>query len=269
MPAAFDIGDSVPLSYELFEEDGTTPADATVSLTVTLPDGTTTSPAVTHAGTGVYTASYPPAVSGTFRFRFAATGALTDAAEGAFTVRRQGSNVISVQDVEARLNKTVRDLLGEDEIQAMIDAALSEYETFVGPLPGSVTEVHDGGQEALILASPAATAVTAAAYTDGTAVTLTDLTVRNGIVRWAYGTAGRFTWGSQNVEVTYLVGGLPANHREAIIADVAGYFAVTQRGPADPADFPGESGYEDAYTGPGMPQILFPRIRALAPPAVA
>jgi hypothetical protein len=61
---------------------------------------------------------------------------------------------------------------------------------------------------------------------------------------------------------------LPANHKEAIAADVAGYFEVTQRSSgAGQADFPGEGGYEAAYGT--TPQVLFPRIRALAAPVVA
>jgi hypothetical protein len=64
------------------------------------------------------------------------------------------------------------------------------------------------------------------------------------------------------VSITYAAPALPANHREVIIADVAGYFAATQRGGAGRPSFTGEAGYEEAYAS--TPQVLFPRIRALA-----
>jgi hypothetical protein len=94
--------------------------------------------------------------------------------------------------------------------------------------------------------------------TPGDTLTYTDLTVSNGIVRWGYGTAGRFNYG--RVSITYAAPTLPANHREVIAADVAGYFAATQRGSTGPA-LP-DQGYADVYTG--HPVELFPRIRALA-----
>jgi hypothetical protein len=142
----------------------------------------------------------------------------------------------------------------------MLDAAEAEYVEFIGPLEGTVTEVFDGGGTTLVLRNPNVTAITAASYDSGATLTYTDLTVSNGIVRWGYGTAGRFTPGTR-VSITYTVPAVPANHLEVIAADVAGYFAATQRGGSRPA-FAGEAGYEDAFQG--HPLELFPRIRALA-----
>jgi hypothetical protein len=271
----FDIGDALPLSWELFEEDGTTPLDATVSVTVTLPDGTTSSPAVTHDGTGRYSATYTAAQAGTHRFRWVATGTAVAAEEGAFQVRRQGSVVIDYDALKDRLNKSGARHVDDDELADMLDAALAEYETYVGPLPGTVTESHDGGYGSIVLGSSAVSAVTAAAYSDGTTITLADLDLdtRTGILHWGYNTTGWFTSGRRNVTITYTVGALPANHREAIIDALAWYFRSTQHSSgAGQADFPGEGGEGGApgefFFSPSW-QGVQSRIRALAGPTIA
>lgn len=171
-------------------------------------------------------------------------------------------SVIDVQLVLDRLNKT-SDLDGE--VQDMLDAAEAEYAEFVGPLSGTVTETLSGGGTSLILSHRNVASVDEIAYTDGTSIDPDDLDLQagTGILYWRYGTAGYYTAGTRNITVTYTVGNLPANHREVVIADVAGYFESTQRSTgAGQADFPGEGGFEGAYIG--TPQVLFPRIRQLA-----
>lgn len=171
---------------------------------------------------------------------------------------------VTVDDVKARLNKTLS--VDDAEIQKMLNAALVEYAEWVGPLAGTVTETFDGGGSTLVLRSTAATAILAASYDSGITITVSDLSLdtRTGIVRWGYGTAGAFTSG-QRVSVTYTVGSLAANHAETIAADVAGYFAATQRGGTTFAPtFAGEGYAEPFDSAPGSPVVLFPRIRALA-----
>jgi hypothetical protein len=253
----YDIGDVVTLDFT-DEVDGV-PTDAgAVTVTVTKPDGSTVTPSVSHDDVGVYSAQYAPTLDGPYTYRWVATGTGQTAESGSFYV----GAVVSVAEVRDRLNK---DLTVDDgEIADMIVAAQAEYAEYVGPLPGSVTETLNGGGTTLVLRSPNPTAITSAVYSDGTTITTADLDPDSstGIVYWKYGTTGRFTGGTRNVTVTYTVGDLPANHREAIIADVAGYFEMTQEGPAGPDD-----GY--ATGNRSTPLVLFPRIRSLAMPGVA
>lgn len=168
---------------------------------------------------------------------------------------------VSPDEVKLRLGKTTSD--DDGEIEDMIAAAEAEYAELIGPIGSTTAKFHGGG--ASIILPAGVTAVTAAAYDDGTTIDLDDLDLdtRTGILHWGYNTAGVFTTGMRNVTLTYTVA-LPANHREAIIADVAGYFAATQRGGGTVTPrFPGE-GYAEAYEAPGTPLTLFPRIRALA-----
>jgi hypothetical protein len=263
--ATFDVGDLVPVTWSVEVDE--VPTNGTVTLTVTAPDGTSSTPSVSNPEVGSYTATVPAAQAGMYLLRWVSVGGAVPADEITFDVRRVGSNVIRTSDVRARLNKTLT--VDDVEIQEMIDAALAEYEEWVGPLPGTRTETLSGGQASLILRAPNATAVTALTYTDGTVVDVDDLSLdtATGILHWGYNTAGWFTAGTRNVTVTYTVGGIPANHRETIIADVAGYFAATQRG-SQSRRFPGE-GYAEPFDNPTGPVVLFPRIRDLAPPSVA
>lgn len=173
-----------------------------------------------------------------------------------------------VTPAEVRLKLKKSNTTDDAKIQSMIDAAEAAYARHVGPLPGDVTEVHHGGGTSLILGSANVSAITEAAYSDGTAIDVDDLSLdtATGIVYWGYGTPGVFTAGTRNVTVTYTAGELAADHREAIIADVAGYYVATQRGGDIRADFPGE-GYADALLA--APLTLWPRIQALAVPSVA
>lgn len=182
----------------------------------------------------------------------------TDQREFTVAVR---DDMATLQELKARLGKTLS--VDDGELLDMLEAAEAEYTELIGPI-GETTARFHGGQTSIILPA-GVTAVTAAAYDDGTEIDLDDLDLdtRTGILHWGYNTAGVFTYGSRNVTLTYTVA-LPANHREAIIADVAGYFAATQRGGGSRGTaFPSEAAV-DAYDAVGGPITLFPRIRALA-----
>ena len=173
-------------------------------------------------------------------------------------------STITVAEVKLRLRK-VSDS-DDGKIQDMIDAAEAEYSEWVGPVTGTVTEKYDGGGSKIVLRSPRVASITSAEYDDGTVIDVADLDLdaASGILHWGYSTAGSFTSGARNVTIEYEVAALPAHHREAIIADVAGYFAATQR-TGDPRN--DANGYADGFYT--TPTNLFPRIRALAVPGIA
>lgn len=257
---SYDPGDPWAPTLEVYNENEAL-TDATVSVTITAPDGVTSTPGVTHVSTGKYKTTLTLTTSGRWEAAWTVSGTVTGVETQYAYVRRLGSNVISLDDVKNALNATLT--VDDSEIERMLDAAIAEYEEYVGPIAGPLTETYSGG-ERIVLNAPNVTAVTAVEYTDGTTVDVTDLDLdtRIGVLGWKPGTSGGFTWGVRNVIVTYTVGALPANHREAIIADVAGYFAGTQLGPTGP-----DEGYGAEFRA--APLVLFPRIRSLAIPAIA
>lgn len=258
---SYDPGDVWEPTLEVRDADGEL-SDATVAVTITAPDGTASTPSVTHVSTGIYRASVLLDQTGRWMAEWDVTGLVTGVETQFAYVRRLGSNVVSVAEVKDRLDKTLT--VDDSEIEDMLDAAIAEYETYVGPVSGTVTEKHHGGGTSLVLGNVSAASLVSATYSDGTVIDTADLDLDSstGILYWGYGTAGVFTSGARNVTVVYSVGALPANHREAIAADVAGYFAATQR-----EGIPGDEGYSDSWRV--NPLVLFPRIRALAPPSVA
>lgn len=248
-------GDVVTLDWEVRVDNVLT--DAAVTLTLTLPDGTDDTLSVVNDDTGIYHADVLLTQWGRHTYRWVATGNATASQTGWFP-----AGMVSVEDIKTRLDKTLT--VDDAEIADMLNAALTEYAEYVGPLPGQVTETLSGGGTTVVLRAMNPASILTAAYSDGTTITVDDLDLdtSTGILGWGYSTAGRFTAGRRNLTVTYLVGDIPANHKEAIAADVAGYFEMTQDGPAGPDD-------GDATGNRSTPLVLFPRIRSLAMPGVA
>lgn len=82
----YDFGDGVNLSHLVYDRDGNL-TDATVVFTVTKPDGSTTTPSVTHVSTGTYRATtFAADVSGPWTYKVSVSGAIIDTAYGDFTV---------------------------------------------------------------------------------------------------------------------------------------------------------------------------------------
>jgi hypothetical protein len=81
----YDFGDAVTLTTTVTDASGT-PTDATMAILVTAPDGTTSSPSITHGGTGVYSTTFTPALSGPYVYKWSASGAITNVGTSQFTV---------------------------------------------------------------------------------------------------------------------------------------------------------------------------------------
>jgi hypothetical protein len=87
----YDIGDAPTFAWLVYADAAkTTPTDATVVLRVKAPDGTVTTPSVTHVGTGSYSARVTLSAAGPWSYRWEATGAVIAADEGQVQVRPSG-----------------------------------------------------------------------------------------------------------------------------------------------------------------------------------
>lgn len=115
--STYNIGDAVPLVY-------TISAPATVVLTVTDPDGVTSNPATTPSGAGptTYTAAVPVGKPGLWLYRFAATGAVTDAEDGQFQVVPLATVNIytTLPELKASLGAPPADTRDDDDMQEAI-----------------------------------------------------------------------------------------------------------------------------------------------------
>lgn len=159
-------------------------------------------------------------------------------------------------DVRPRLNKT--STVDDNEIQDMIDAAEAEFIELIGPLDVTSYTDQKAGPVA-ILKFPIVAVSSVTNYYGTPLIASTDYAINApaGVLTLPrYG--GPFT-------VVYTAGYaiLPANYREVIVADVAGYFASTQRGGGTVRpSFPGE--VADIEPGTTFPISPWPRIAVLA-----
>lgn len=81
----YDLGDAVTLTTTVTDANGTA-TDATMAIVVTAPDGTTSSPSITHGPTGVYFTTFTPTLSGPYVYKWSASGAITNVGTSQFTV---------------------------------------------------------------------------------------------------------------------------------------------------------------------------------------
>jgi len=118
---SYDLGDAVPLIY-------TISATASVTLTVTAPDGTVSTPGLTQGGAPpkvTYTADVPATQAGTWRYRFVATGAVTDAEQGQFYVQADVDSHVytTLPELKTALSIPATDTADDDDLQDAILAA--------------------------------------------------------------------------------------------------------------------------------------------------
>lgn len=122
MSGKYDLGDAVPLTY-------TISAVATVTLTVTDPDGVTSNPSLTQGGSPpavTYTTSVSANKPGTWLYKFAATGAVTDSEDGQFFVRQAAAQNVYTTLVELKSwlkPGGISDTIDDDELTRAIVAA--------------------------------------------------------------------------------------------------------------------------------------------------
>lgn len=213
----YDLADTVRLAADSKDAAGTLTNAGTVTLTITLPDGTTMSPAVTNppAQTGQYRYDYATVQAGRHGVRWVFTtpnNAYTDQ----FDVREAAPPLIlSLADAKTHLN--ISSTTHDEELRGWLEAVTGVIEQFVGPVVRrTVVEDHDYlpvyGARMLVLRSTPVIALTSAlAVLDGgTDYAVADLDVdgRTGIVRRLDGGAL-----SGPLRVTYVAGRpvIPAN----------------------------------------------------------
>ncbi|MEV7871505.1 hypothetical protein AB0P17_36645 [Streptomyces sp. NPDC088124] len=182
-----DLGATARLTAECRDPGGALTTAATVTVTVTLPDGTTALPEASETDTGIYQADYPTVAPGRHSVRWVWTGpaaAYTDM----FDVREESpSAILSLAD--ARHQVKARSPQDDDDLRFWIGATTRSVEYFVGPVVvRTVTELHSVRRvRALALRQvPALTLISVTAVLSGGTsyqVSELDLDPSTGIVR--------------------------------------------------------------------------------------
>ena len=115
----------------VFKVNGVPTDASSVTLTVTDPTGATSTPSVTHGGTGTYTATVACTAAGVWLYKWTGTGTATDVAEGTFTVSTiDGTLYCTVEELKSRLQIT--DTSDDFEITLAVQAACRSIDEITG-----------------------------------------------------------------------------------------------------------------------------------------
>jgi hypothetical protein len=219
-----DLGDFVVLTFNVRDASGALADAGAAVLTVTLPDASTSTPAVTHTATGVYTATFTTTQAGRHAVRWVATGANAQAYTDVFNVSPAAPGlIISLADARLGLGLTTGATAKDDDLRSAILGATPIMEDLVGPiLSRSCDEWHDGGAPTVrLLQAPCLSVATVveswgtftrtltAQPLDGTGFDAYGYTVdlNDGILqRRVSGQSGIFNPGRRNIHVTYVAG---------------------------------------------------------------
>lgn len=212
----FDLGDTVPLGVEIRDDAGALTDAASVVLTITLPDGTTATPTVTHSSTGVYTCLYVPATAGRYLARWTSTGPSTAHTDTFDVDAAAPLLIVGLDEAKAWLNVATTDTTFSDEkLRAVIGAVTAAVEKRVGPVVRRSVTTTVNRVDACEYALPhyPVVSVTSAAYvSDDSAIDVSTWYVDDyGILR----TTDLAALPTSPYTVTYVVGrpDLPANIR--------------------------------------------------------
>ena len=258
---------TVPISVTV---DGV-PTNATVTVVVTKPDGSTVSPPVGTTGTGLYEFTVTVDQPSIWSYLATISGAATGAEAGEFYVTSAAARVVSLREVKLFLNKDVDDTTDDEELADVIDAAQDMITDQYGPiLPTSYVERHEvcGGPVVLrhrpILGVTSVSMILYGGSPTVVAPTGYAWDANSGLL-WALSASGaRALWSPGNLDVSYRAGQNPVRQNYRLAAkELSGHlWRNTQLGRARRT----RSGAEDEAATAGL-GFSFPyRVRELLGP---
>lgn len=177
-----DLGDLVPLTISVLDEDGN-PSNATdVTLVITQPDGSTESVPITNPPTvtGQYEVDYQPASAGRYLAKWnttTPTAAFTDT----FDVRDLAArSIISLRDAKLHLNMSLDRTTDDEELRNIIEAVTAVVERHRSEVIARRTVVESdvmGCGSRMVLQHRPVLSVTSIVDEDGTSYTVGDWTL--------------------------------------------------------------------------------------------
>ena len=259
--ASFDLGDVVALGITITNSSGTAQNATAVVCTVTLPDGTSTTPTVTNSGAGLYAIAYSPTLSGRHVVRWVATGTNASAFTDEFTVRDLTTLPVVSYDMALEHLNIPAASANQEEIRRFIDAAQDLAENYIGAVLGRRTitsEKYDGNTDVLRLRNPRAISISSV-YENGdlldssqylldpTGQRLYRLTTSS-LSSTTYGAYGYWAAGVNSVSVTYVAGYTvtPPAVQQGVL-EILRHLWQTQRGAVNVMSRTGTG--DDFYTG--------------------
>ena len=118
---AFDLGDPIPLTFTTKDATGALAAVTTAVLTITLPDGTTVSPAVAAVSVGTYapTTPYLSTLAGLHRVSWVGSGTNAQSYTDVFNVRAvNAGQLISLAEARTALGTQPANTTKDEDLRA-------------------------------------------------------------------------------------------------------------------------------------------------------
>lgn len=139
---SWDLGDVIPLSVRITDATGVLADAGSVSVTITLPDGTVVVQGpIASTSTGVYDYDFPSTLAGRHNVRWVATGINAAAFTDAFDVQPvDGGSFISLADARHHLKKSSS--TDDEQLRPVVDTACSLIRERMGEV-APVTVVAD------------------------------------------------------------------------------------------------------------------------------
>lgn len=253
-----DLGDTLRFKSDLTDGSGALVNATGVTLTITLPDGTTATPSVTNPPTvtGKYVVDYPTTAlspSGLYRgqWLFTMAGGATTSYVETFDV---GASLVTVDEAVAHLRAAgvITSESDLEQLQWLCFVATDAVERDLGRVAvrRTIVESHNGVGDSIILRKTPVLSLTSLAE-GGVIVSptygyvLQILADGGGIVlRGSQQVPQPYWWGRQNVVVTYVAGynDPPRILRKVALNAVQGMWQESQQAPHTLLnDFPDES----------------------------
>lgn len=204
----YDLGDPVGLAVNITDSSGAAANAGSVAVTVTLPDGSTSTPTVTNGGVGQYTATYTPTMVGRHNVRWVATGANASAFNDVFDVRAGlSTSLLSLADAKKALNINPNDTSQDEELRDYLEAITDVIEGYTDAIiDRTVVEQVASYGSTLPLSTLPVKSITSIAnvQVSGWSQQLADLVVDpfTGIVR----RISRGSFGGEVYTITYVAG---------------------------------------------------------------
>lgn len=210
---------------------------ATVVLTVTAPDGTTSTPTVVTTGAPVYTSTVPASQVGAYLLTWVASGALVDVFTDQFTVIAPSLQLISYGDLVDQINVSATDTTTTARLRRFIQSATDVVQNITGPvLPVTKATYFDGGQSSVTLPYRWVKSITSVVEWWGgtTTYTLTAQTPGSSMGTFNY------LWDTSSNSITRYAGGFPTSFFPLENSVTVTYLAGMVTIPQDITDATGE-----------------------------
>src|SRR6266581_3362170 len=124
-------GGMYPIAFDVLDASGALAHAATVTLTITLPDGTTATPAITDAAVpGQYRLSYQTTIPGRYTAHAVTTGPVTAWDDEFDAAPTPWPAMVSLADAKAQLNMDPADHRFDDELRDFIAGVTGAVEDY-------------------------------------------------------------------------------------------------------------------------------------------